>query len=464
MLALILWGCTTQPPPPPPPAPPDVLLVVMDTVRPDATSAYGYGRATTPQLAALAASGARFDAAVSPGSWTWPAHGSLFTGRWPWEHGAHFTSAPDALHVGEDLQIGPLDPSLPTLAERFSAAGYRTVLLSANPIIGPGSGMERGFEVAEAMPNDAALVARAEALLDDPRPLLLVANLFSAHAPLALQPTEWNGPHRAIFNAPEEAPEWLAPFLLPDAVRLFARPTPEELPGVLQINRGDRSVPPEGRALLRDLYDGEVMAADYHLSRLLAAVSAQRGNSPFVAVTSDHGELLGEGGLVDHGRLLSPELIDVPLVLAGPGIPAGTVVSQPVVMHALHPTLLEAVGIEPGADGSLLSVLRGEEPSWPALSTAWADPYWAEHVGGRFSVGYRSLRQGDRLLVRAESGATRLLDVSGAVAVEVTEPERTAAMEATLLAASPDLAEFAGTPRTVSDEMRAQLQALGYVE
>ena len=48
MLTLILWGCTPQPPPPSLPAPPDVLLVVMDTVRSDATSAYGYDRPTTP--------------------------------------------------------------------------------------------------------------------------------------------------------------------------------------------------------------------------------------------------------------------------------------------------------------------------------------------------------------------------------------------------------------------------------
>ncbi|MFT5680588.1 MAG: arylsulfatase A-like enzyme [Myxococcota bacterium] len=460
MIALILWGCPTQPPPPPP----DVLLVVMDTVRADATSAYGYTRPTTPQLAALAAGGARFDAAVSPGSWTWPTHGSLFTGRWPWEHGAHFTDAPDALHVGEDLQIGPLSPDLPTLAERFSAAGYRSILLSANPIIGPGSGMERGFDVAEAMPDDAALVARAEALLAGPEPVLLVANLFSAHAPFAIQPTSWNAPHEALFADPSAAPAWLAPFLLPGAVRLFARPTPAELPGVLQINRGDRVLPPEGLTLLRDLYDGEVMATDYHLSRLIAAVRTQRGGNPIIAVTADHGELLGEGGLVDHGRLLTPELIDVPLVLSGPGIPAGTVVSQPVVMHALHPTLLDAAGIEQGADGSLLPVLQGATPSWPAISAAWADPYWAAELGGRFAVGYRSLRQADRLLIRAESGASRLLDVSGPVAIEVVEPERSAEMEAMLLAASPDLAEFAGAPRTVSDEMREQLRVLGYVE
>ncbi len=460
MILLALWGCQPTPPPPRP----DVLVVVLDTVRADATSAYGYARPTTPQLAALAEQGARFEAAVSPGSWTWPAHGSLFTGRWPWEHGAHFTFAPDALHVGEDLQIGPLDPTLPTLAGRFSAAGYRSILLSANPIIGPGSGMERGFDVAEAMPDDAALVARAGELLAGEQPVLLVANLFSAHAPFALQPASWNAPHQALFEAPDAAPDWLAPFLLPGAVRLFTRPTPDALPGVLQINRGDRVLPPEGLALLRDLYDGEVMAADYRLHELLTIFRQARPGAPIIAVTADHGELLCEGGLVDHGRLLTPELIDVPLVLVGPDIPAGTVVSQPVAAHALHPTLLDAAGIAPGADGSLLPTLRGAKPSWPAISAAWADPYWAEQIGGRYAVGYRAIRQEDRLLIRAETGAIRLLDVSGDVPVEVVEPDRAKQMEAALLAGSPALSDFAGTPRTVSGEMREQLRALGYVE
>jgi arylsulfatase A-like enzyme len=167
---------------------------------------------------------------------------------------------------------------------------------------------------------------------------------------------------------------------------------------------------------------------------------------------------------VDHGRILTPELIDVPLVLVGPDIPAGTVVSQPVAAHALHPTLLDAAGIAPGADGSLLPTLRGAKPSWPAISAAWADPYWAEQIGGRYAVGYRAIRQEDRLLIRAETGAIRLLDVSGDVPVEVVEPDRAKQMEAALLAGSPALSDFAGTPRTVSGEMREQLRALGYVE
>ena len=462
-MLLILLACRPEPPAAPAPQRPDVLLVVMDTVRADATSLQGEPRSTTPNLAALAAGGVRFDAAVPPGSWTWPTHGSLFTGRWPWEHGAHFTDAEGSLTVGGNLQIGPLSPALPTLAERFSAAGYRSILLSANPIIGPGSGMERGFDVAEKMPDDAALVQRASELLAGEEPVLLVANLFSAHAPLIFQPTEWNAPNRAIFDDPQSAPEWLAPFLIPGAVRLFARPTPESLPGVLQINRGDRTLPPEGWALLRDLYDGEVAAADHYLGALLATVQSQRARPAYIAVTADHGELLGEGGLVDHGRILAPELIDVPLVLSGPDLPAGASVSAPVAVHALHPTLLDLAGIEPDAEGSLRPTVTGAAPTWPAMSAAWADPHWAETIGGRFAVGYRSLREGDRLLIRNESGATRLLDVS-ATPVEVDEPDTLAEMEARLLASSPALADAPSEGRAVSEEMRQQLIELGYVE
>ena len=97
------------------------------------------------------------------------------------------------------------------------------------------------------------------------------------------------------------------------------------------------------------------------------------------------------------------------------------------------------------------------------MSAAWADPHWAETLGGRFAVGYRALREGDRLLIRSESGDTRLLDVHAAP-VEVDEPDTLAAMEARLLAASPSLAEATSERRTVSDEMRQQLIELGYVE
>ena len=98
-------------PPPPPAGTPNVLLIVLDTVRAQDLSLYGYPRRTTPRLEELAATGVRFDRAVSTCSWTLPSHASMFTGRSP-----HALSA--------DWQA-PLDSTYPTLAQALAPAATR---------------------------------------------------------------------------------------------------------------------------------------------------------------------------------------------------------------------------------------------------------------------------------------------------------------------------------------------------
>ena len=74
----------------PPAGSPNVLLIVLDTVRADHLSVYGYERATTPTLERLAARGIRFDQARAPAPWTLASHASFFTGRWPHELGVQW--------------------------------------------------------------------------------------------------------------------------------------------------------------------------------------------------------------------------------------------------------------------------------------------------------------------------------------------------------------------------------------
>ena len=74
--------------PMPPADAPNVLLIVLDTVRADHLSLFGYFRPTSPSLKRLAERGIRFDWARATSPWTLPSHASLFTGRWPSELGA----------------------------------------------------------------------------------------------------------------------------------------------------------------------------------------------------------------------------------------------------------------------------------------------------------------------------------------------------------------------------------------
>ena len=116
---------------------PNVLLVVLDTVRADRLSAYGHERATSPRLTELASRGVLFRDVTAPDNWTWPTHASIFTGQPPWVHGAHFGEDDGAVQFSWGPAATAMREDLPTLAERFARAGYRTGFLTANRVIAP---------------------------------------------------------------------------------------------------------------------------------------------------------------------------------------------------------------------------------------------------------------------------------------------------------------------------------------
>ena len=127
---LLCVGCGSQPLD----TRPSIVVLLIDTLRADAVSAYGHVAGTTPTLDALAAGGVRYVNAFAPSPWTLPSHATLFTGLGPGEHG-----------VGLQGRID-LAEHLPTLAERLAAAGYETVGFSENPLIVEQLGFTRGFE------------------------------------------------------------------------------------------------------------------------------------------------------------------------------------------------------------------------------------------------------------------------------------------------------------------------------
>ena len=116
----------------PPPDAPNVLLIVLDTVRADHLSLYGYRRPTSPTLERLARRGVRFDEARATAPWTLPSHASLFTGRWPHELGVKW--------------LTPWRGNDPTLAEYLGSRGYATAGFVANTLYcSYDSGLGRGF-------------------------------------------------------------------------------------------------------------------------------------------------------------------------------------------------------------------------------------------------------------------------------------------------------------------------------
>ena len=309
LISVAVGGCRR-----PPENQPTVVFIVLDNVRSDRLSACGYQRPTSPYLADLCAEPTSRCScnAQAPSSWTLPSHASFFTGTEVPEHGAGFGGQGGGnVRLGPGTHARPLDARLPTLAETFAEAGYETIAVSANPLVSPASGLTRGFAVVEHARDfgklyGARFVQKLEETLaasSREQPLFLFLNIADAHRP-------W-------FEIPSSV-DWLPPRSYLSFKQKPGRSNPERKRFVTG------QMPPEEAAELlahlNDVYDFAVHRADQTLRGVLRVLrdGGWLADEPGfrVVITSDHGEHLGEHGLMGHaGPYLFEELTRVPLVV-----------------------------------------------------------------------------------------------------------------------------------------------------
>ena len=272
------------------------VLVILDTVRADHTSVCGYTRPTTPVLEELVAQGASLSCDVwAPGSWTLPSHASYFTGLSVPEHHAHPVDREGAPAEDGERALGSarsLHGDFSTLAEQRPA-----ILVSGNPVLGPASGLDQGFRYSyvplrfgQAYGNDF-VHALTSGLLQARDKDLLVLNISDAHQPWGDIPDglEWLPPTKKLNYRPERKRGlW----------RLWHAGKPDEAQ----------------RQRIVDLYDYAILLADRTLGKALDAIAMQGFSIQDLTITSDHGEHLGEHGLLGHGHYLTDENQRVPLI------------------------------------------------------------------------------------------------------------------------------------------------------
>ena len=347
---------------------PNIVFLTIDTLRADHLGSYGYAPPAgappqSPVLDQIAAEGTRFEAAYAQAPWTRPSVASLFTGLYPASH--------DVI-----TQYQRMGADLPTISTMLKSRGYRTACFSANPQVSPAFGFHRGYDqfwnsysslaettavwalrhkvaaiafdlfpsllgrVREAQAGvpgtDAASVNHAISTWLDredaeelkEQPLFLYVQYLDPHDPYHAPDTPAHIEHldEAFLHAPQSLP-------------------PYPLKG--------SSLPPvddDTLAKLKAAYDREIRFVDARLGEMLEDLRArglyQEGD--YLIVTSDHGEEFYDHDQWLHGRSLYEEMVRIPLLIHGPGVPVGKVIEAPVELTDMVETLAEMTGRESG--------------------------------------------------------------------------------------------------------------------
>lgn len=370
---------------------PNVALILIDTLRKNHVGAFGYPLDTTPFIDSLAADGLVFTNAVSQAPWTAPSMASIWTSRYPHEVGVQAVSDENGVKNIDKLRATSMGDGFRTLAELLGMEGYRTIAVTENPYSANRYGLLRGFEDriihptkwgAEKMVDDALATLQSPGAGADVRPFFVYLHFVDVH-----QPTHPPEPYDTMF---------------------------ETLDGALHkhhhynwaYEKRGADLKSERYKIYRShklaLYDGSLRYIDAQIERFAGALEALGYlDETIFVIASDHGEEFWEHSDfeelyhldprnvvgVSHGHSLFSEVIDVPLVISGPGVPAQVVRSQ-VRNLDIAPTVLGLVGADRlGAD------MRGEDlVKWVEAGSVELLPAYSEDLA--YGVEAKSIQDG----------------------------------------------------------------------
>lgn len=488
----------------------NVLFLVLDAVRVDHCSTYGYERETTPTMSALATDGVRYDHAFAPSIWTPTVHGAVFTGKYPSHTGVY----------GNSLAI---PDRFETLTETLKREGYRTFAASAGAHIRASRGYARGVDdyvetrrispdldfvrkvaadrsfakqVAFTLtrgPDDKTRYKydRLKRFVDDAtadgEPFFGFVNAKTAHHPF--NPPR---PYKGQFLEGFDRPRWE---LLERALSKLGR-RPQQVAGhdtaklrAVSHSGGDGvlagevDLTDEEWDVVEAWYDGAIRYLDDLVGELVAFLK-NRGvyDETMVVLASDHGDNFGDHGLTRHIFCLYDSLIHVPLVVK-PAVsgdaptPAGRTVDNQVSLVDLHPTFLEAAGATP-PDYDLATSLLGFE------DRQYHDYTFAEYAGfdgtvqrldrkypdlntTRYARTLQAVRDDEHKLIVGSDGSRELYawrDDPGETADLADDYPGVVSDLETVIDERLGVLDDPGTFETPDDaELRSQLEDLGYI-
>ena len=317
--------------------PPDtIFLIIIETLRADRLSCYGYDQHLTPNIDYLAREGTMFLNAQSVASWTRPSVGAIMTSSYPTQLGMVEKEISSVKKYDWRERRKQKSFSMPihktTLSDLTKTGGYRNVAFVNQPALSPLKAFRKNFDdfycpsssgkiinlkrapssvvqdwqsSSDAYENDLALTTKVDQWLND------------HHGEKSFVWIHLMTPHRPYLPPPAYDPS-------PSFVDDYDKQTTESL-----------------------MYDGEVLAADEIIGNITKIIRNRIGfNQSFIVLTSDHGEEFWDHNMYEHGHSLHREVIHVPLILVSPLLPKGMQISRYVRTIDIFPTILNLAQID----------------------------------------------------------------------------------------------------------------------
>ena len=431
--AILYAGCGVQSEPS---SPKKVLLISIDALRADHLGSWGYDRDTSPFLDQLVAEGTRYPLAFVNTHGTPPSHTTMLTSLYQESHRVGMHDDPER---PPDLR---LPDAVDTVQEILHRHGWATVAVTGGGYMGREFGFSRDFDVffdriRSVEQGAEALVEAIRPVLGAERPVFVLFHTYQVHSPYTA-PDIYNG----LFGPDGCSIEPVAETLVP-----------------LQAN-ASKHLSPSDFDCLASLYDRGIRHTDDVLRGAFEDLRAMGFlDNTLVIITSDHGEEFGDhGGLLHRGSLFD-ELIHVPLILWGTGVPASATDPTLVSTVDISPTILAWAGIDipPPMEGrDLLERPEGDQPQ-RVFSQYGSQIYslrtrrWKLIVGGKWANPMLFDLERDRAESRNVARANPVVVDSLIDELAIWRETRP----------RPNLSTR--PPMNIDEEVKQQLEALGYL-
>lgn len=278
------------------------ILISLDTLRSDHLGCYGYPRNISPEIDKFSKSSLLYARALTPCTWTLPAHMSLFTG------------VPASIHRVLRHDSPPISSKFSTLAELYRKNGYVTGGFTEGGFVGPDWGMDRGFERYDSFALFDEHITNTVKWIDSRKgnlPFFIFLHTYEVHFP-------YNSRHPGFIFTQR-----------PSSAKMYSPPFLKKSPSKAELRE------------IINAYDDGIRSCDRFLGQFLRALQERDlSQNSSIILFSDHGEEFMEHGGYKHGNELYRETLEVPLLVKLADRSKPGVIQKTVSLQEIYSTLL----------------------------------------------------------------------------------------------------------------------------